>query len=266
MTDSSDHALAIAAHPDDIEFMMAGTLLLLKESGCTIHMWNLGSGSCGTETLSREEIVRIRRREAQASAEIAGAVLHPPIADDIEIFYDHGLIRKAAAVVRDIRPRIILIPSPEDYMEDHLTTARITVTAAFVRGMINYDTDPPRPPWSEPTALYHAMPHGLRDQLRRRVTPDRYVDILTVFGCKRDMLACHASQKDWLDRSQGIGAYLGLMEAMCREVGTMSGRFELAEGWRRHLHWGFGPEEYDPLGERLGSDCYVVPGCGDAPG
>ena len=45
-SNSSNHivALASAAHPDDIEFMMAGTLLLLKETGAEIHMWNLSIG------------------------------------------------------------------------------------------------------------------------------------------------------------------------------------------------------------------------------
>ncbi len=64
--------LAAAAHPDDIEFMMAGTLLLLKDAGCEIHMWNLANGYCGTATLPREERLRLRWREAQASARCRG--------------------------------------------------------------------------------------------------------------------------------------------------------------------------------------------------
>jgi LmbE family N-acetylglucosaminyl deacetylase len=40
--------LAAAAHPDDIEFMMAGTLLRLKDAGCEIHLWNLANGCCGS--------------------------------------------------------------------------------------------------------------------------------------------------------------------------------------------------------------------------
>jgi LmbE family N-acetylglucosaminyl deacetylase len=51
-------AFAIAAHPDDIEFGMAGTLLLLKQAGYALHYMNIGNGSCGTATLSRDEIVR----------------------------------------------------------------------------------------------------------------------------------------------------------------------------------------------------------------
>ena len=45
-------AMAIAAHPDDIEFMMAGTLILLKESGYEIHYMTLSDGNCGSMTLS----------------------------------------------------------------------------------------------------------------------------------------------------------------------------------------------------------------------
>ncbi|MEO6036439.1 MAG: PIG-L family deacetylase, partial [Verrucomicrobiota bacterium] len=41
-------AFAVAAHPDDIEFMMAGTLLLLKNAGYEIHYMNLSRGNCGS--------------------------------------------------------------------------------------------------------------------------------------------------------------------------------------------------------------------------
>ena len=43
-------AIAIAAHPDDIEFCMAGTLLLLKHAGLEIHYLNLSTGTCGSMT------------------------------------------------------------------------------------------------------------------------------------------------------------------------------------------------------------------------
>lgn len=46
---SSPSAIAIGSHPDDIEFMMAGTLLLLKEAGSQIHYLNLSIGNCGSQ-------------------------------------------------------------------------------------------------------------------------------------------------------------------------------------------------------------------------
>ncbi len=251
--------MAVGAHPDDIEFMMAGTLLLLKRAGARIHMWNIANGSCGTEAEDRDAIVLRRGREAQASAAKAGAVIHPPLVDDIAIFYDAPTLARAAAVVRQVQPDILLVPSPQDYMEDHQNACRLAVTAAFTRGMRNFPTDPPVPPYSRPVALYHALPYGLRDGLRRLVRPGQFVDIGGVLSLKREMLAEHRSQKDWLDASQGVDAYLNEMDKAAREVGRMSGRFECAEGWRRHSHLGFGPEGADPLKAVLGEACWVDP-------
>jgi hypothetical protein len=73
------------------------------------------------------------------------------------------------------------------------------------------------------------------------------------------MLAQHRSQKEWLDVSQGMDAYLTDMENFSRKIGTLSGKFEIAEGWRRHVHMGFGPENYDPMKELLGEHCWIDP-------
>ena len=89
-------ALAAAAHPDDIEFMMAGTLLRLKDAGCEIHLWNLANGCCGSATLSREEAISVRWQEAQDSAKLAGGTAHPPLFDDLAIFYDASSIAHAS--------------------------------------------------------------------------------------------------------------------------------------------------------------------------
>lgn len=244
-------ALAAAAHSDDIEFMMAGTLLRLKDAGCEIHLWNLANGCCGSGKLCRGEIVAVRWEEAQASAALAGGTAHPPLFDDLGIFYDASSLAKTAAVIRLIQPDIILTHSPQDYMEDHQNTARLAVTGVFMRGMKNAETVPPIASCGKPAAVYHALPHGLRDSLRQPVEPDFYTDITSVLTRKRALLACHASQKDWLDATQGMDAYLDDMEHMSREVGTLSGRFEFAEGWRRHSHLGFGPEDFDPLQDLL---------------
>lgn len=102
-------------------------------------------------------------------------------------------------------------------------------------------------------AVYHALPHGLHDGLRQVVEQHFYTDITAVLDRKRSMLACHASQKEWLDVSQGMDAHLNEMERMSREVGKRSGRFEFAEGWRCHSHLGFASEDFDPLNELLKS-------------
>ncbi len=243
--------LAIAAHPDDIEFMMAGTLLLLKEAGYALHLMNIANGSCGTMVDDHDTIVEKRWREARDAAEALGAVLHPPLVDDLDIFYTKDLLQKVTAVVREAEPSILLTQSPEDYMEDHMNACRLAVSAAFFRSMRNFNSIPVQAPTAQKVALYHAEPYGLQDGLRRVVRPDVYVDISSVIKRKREALACHRSQKEWLDQSQGLDSYLVTMEDMCREVGKWSGQFEYAEGWRRHLHLGFCGEADDPLAEVL---------------
>jgi LmbE family N-acetylglucosaminyl deacetylase len=240
-------AMAVAAHPDDIEFMMAGTLLLLKQAGYEIHYMNLASGNCGSVQHNAARTRAIRRYEARRSAEVLGAHYHPSLTADLEIFYDDRTLRRLVAIIREVEPTILLTQSPQDYMEDHMNTSRLIVTAAFARGMPNYRAQPPRPPTNQPVTVYHAMPHGLCDPLRRRVVPGAFVNTTSVHLKKKEALAAHESQKNWLDVSQGLNSYLQAMEKMSLALGKMSGRFRHAEGWRRHLHLGFSEREIDPL-------------------
>jgi N-acetylglucosamine malate deacetylase 1 len=245
--------MAIAAHPDDIEFMMAGTLLLLGKKGYELHYMTLSSGNCGSMTMRAAKTKMVRRKESIAAARILGAIYHGAIANDLEIFYELRTLRRLAAVIRDVSPQIILTHSPQDYMEDHTNTSRLVVTAAFSRGMPNFKTTPQRKHVSDDTVIYHAMPHGLRDQVRRPVAAEIYVNTGSAHARKRKALAAHQSQRAWLDKTQGMDSYLAEMDAISRAVGKMSQRFEHAEGWRRHLHLGFSAREFDPLREVLGA-------------
>jgi len=249
--------LAVAAHPDDIEFLMAGTLLRLREAGWQLHYFNVATGNCGSAVHSAAATRRIRRGEAQAAARLLGAHWYAPVAEDAEIYYEDRILRRVAAVVREVCPTVVLTQSPQDYMEDHMNASRLAVTAAFVRGMPNYRTIPPRPPVPGDCIVYHALPHGLRDGLGRRIIPGAFVNTTPVQPAKRAALAAHSSQKAWLDQTQGMDSYLDAMDDMGRAVGKLSGRFEFAEGWRRHSHLGFCAENADPLREVLGRDYKV---------
>ena len=252
---------AIGAHPDDIEFLMAGTLIRLGDLGWELHYMTVANGSCGTSSLPIDEIVRIRRDESRAAAAAIDAVYHESLVNDIDIFYDKPLLARLGAIVREVRPAVLLTHSPRDYMEDHQNTARLAATAAFCRAMPNFLTDPPAEPFGEAVTVYHAQPHGNRDALGRPVRPELFVDVTDVLPRKRRMLACHASQKTWLDQTQGFDSYLSAMEDLSRNVGTASGRFAFAEGCRRRNHLGLCDESADPLAETLGEmawrDCPV---------
>lgn len=240
-------AIAIAAHPDDIEFLMSGTLMLLKANGYKIHYWNLANGCCGSSKYDAQTIARIRREEAYAAAKAIGATFHESICNDLEIFYDRPTLAKVASVIREVAPEIVLTHAPVDYMEDHTNACRLAVTAAFARGMPNFITDPPRGIVNDLVTVYHAQPYSHRDPLGNVVEPSLVVDTTDVIEQKKKMLAKHASQKQWLDESQGLNSYIDTLVELDAELGRMSCLFKYAEGWRRHLHLGFCNPQDDPL-------------------
>lgn len=249
-------AIAIAAHPDDIELMMAGTLLLLKKQGYEVHYLNLSSGNLGTTEYDSETIKKMRLSEAKRAAEILGAYFHPPFCNDLQIFYDEKTLRQLAAIIREVKPTIVLTHSPVDYMEDHTTTCRLAVTASFARGMSNFHSIPERPAGNYDCTIYHALPHGLKDPLRKTITAGAFVNTSSVHQQKVEALKAHQSQQSWLDVSQKLNSYLQAMEDVSLRVGQMSKDFKHAEGWRRHLHYGFCGPAADPLTE-FGND-YVI--------
>ena len=123
-------AIAIFAHPDDVEFMAAGTMILLAKAGYELHYFLLCSGNCGAVSLGPNEIRGVREAEARKAAEIIGAEFHPCISDDLELVYSVENLRKVTAVIRHAHPEIVLTHSPQDYMEDHMIASRLAVSAA----------------------------------------------------------------------------------------------------------------------------------------
>ncbi len=249
--------MAIGAHPDDIEFMMAGTLALLKHAGYETHYMNVANGCCGSAQHTAAETRRIRGAEARVAARLLGAKFHPSLVDDLDIYYERTTLRRLASVIRSVAPTILLVPSPQDYMEDHTNVCRLAVSAAFTRGMGNFRTTPSQAPVEGDVTVYHAMPHGLRDPLRRVVVPGAFVNTETVFELKQAALLEHKSQQHWLGESQKMSHYLKTQERFSLALGRMSKRFKHAEGWRRHLHYGFCPETAHPLKEALGRNCRI---------
>ena len=242
-------AFAIACHPDDIEFMMAGTLTRLKEDlGYEIHYMNIANGSLGSEVYKAEELIKIRREEAVNSAKLMGAVYHESITNDLEVFYNSEQLAKVVAEIRKVKPQIVLTHGPYDYMEDHVNAGRLATSAAFCRGMMNF-RNVTEPMFSDEIAVYHSLPLSLKDQLNKPVIPDVFVDVTGVIEKKRAFLTCHRSQKEWLDASQGMDAYLDDMQNRCEAMGKLAGFCDFAEGWIHHNPCGFCAEDFDPLAE-----------------
>lgn len=252
--------LAIMAHPDDIEFLGAGTMLQLAKRGWDLHYMNLCDGSRGSTTMNQQECAATRLAEAKNACQVLGAKFYDPIYPDMEASYTTENLQKVAAIVRMAKPSILLTHSPRDYMEDHEIACRLAVSAAFSHGMPNLESIPPVDVFMDPVTVYHAQPIGNKTPLGEVVLPHFFVDESDVIEKKVETLACHASQKQWLDESQGQDSYLETMKEMSREVGQMSSRFEYAEGWRRHEHWGFcGPDD-DPLKDALADIIHDIRG------
>lgn len=254
---SQKTAIAIVAHPDDIEFQMGGTLLRLKAAGWDVHYFNLCNGCGGSVEHGAKEIAAIRLEEAKRAAEILGATWHPPICNDLEVFYNKELLSKVAATIREVQPDIVLTHALADYMEDHMNTGRLATTAAFAHGVPNFESDPPRAAYFKDVTVYHCMPHGARDPLRRRVSPGAWVDTTEFHQTAMEALKAHQSQQGWLDSSQGMSNYLTNLEERSLKMGELSGKFKYADGWTRHLHLGFSTSEIDPLADALG-DHYLI--------
>lgn len=244
--------LAFMAHPDDVEFTCAGTLARLKnEAGCEIAIATATSGDCGSVRHRPEEIARIRHREAVTSARMLDAAYYCAGSMDVLIVYDEPTIRRFVEVVRKARPDIIITNPPVDYMVDHEMASRLVRTAAFIAPAPNFLTHDPDPalPADIVPHLYYADPTELIDPITGEpVTPDLVVDITDVMPIKEKMLACHASQREWLREHHGMDEYIEMMKRSGAKRGEIIGR-SFAEGLR--LHRGHPYPQNDIIAELL---------------
>lgn len=233
-------ALAVFAHPDDAEFMCAGTLALLANKGWQIAMATMTPGDCGTKELSREEISRIRRNEAHQSAQLLGGSYQCLGYDDLFIRYDRPSVLKTIKLIRQTKPTIVFAPSPSDYLIDHEITSALAQTACFAAGIPNIEIDGLSPFESVPHLYYSDSVDG-KDKFGNDIEPTILVDFSSVIDIKEKMLGCHASQRDWLQSHHEIDEYTEFMKRLGRERGKrISSSF--AEGFRQHLGQGY-PQE-----------------------
>jgi N-acetylglucosamine malate deacetylase 1 len=232
----ADVVLTVLAHPDDAEFLCAGTLTrLAREHGWAVHIATMTAGDCGSAELPPEEISRIRRAEGTAAAAVIGGRYHCLEERDLLITYNERALEKVTRLLREVRPRLVLTHSPADYMLDHEMTSSLARAAAFAAPIPNFLGDRGHPPPLEHIPhLYYCDPIEGKDPLGRDVPPAFCVDVSGEVETKAAMLARHASQRDWLLKHHGMDQYLQAM----RDWGSRRGRscgVAHAEGFRQHL-------------------------------
>ncbi|HZV12762.1 MAG TPA: bacillithiol biosynthesis deacetylase BshB1 [Candidatus Kapabacteria bacterium] len=177
--------LAFAAHPDDVEFSCAGTMILMRRKGYKTGAIDLTRGELGTRGTARS-----RAREAEAAAKIMGLTVRKNLGmPDGNIELTQKNILKIISVVREYRPRIVLMPYHVERHPDHEHASRLIREALFYSGLkripTNISGDSQEPHRPEMTLCY---------QQTAEMPISVVVDITSVFEERMQAAYAYATQ------------------------------------------------------------------------
>lgn len=221
--------LAVGAHPDDIEILCAGTLLRYRQQGHEVVIAIATNGNQGHIAIMPDELAEIRRKEAQASADILGARLIWMGYPDQFLYHDHSTRMAFIEMVRKAKPDVIITHDPQDYAMDHRTVSELVFASSFMASVPHIETDSPN--IAAIPALYY-----MDSITGTNFVPTEYVDVSSVFEDKLRMLECHQSQLTWLKEHAGTDM-LRLVRVM-GEFRGLSCSVAQAEGFRHLDAWG----------------------------
>ena len=177
--------LVISCHPDDMEIACAGTLLKCKERGDRVVVCHLSSGNLGHVIIPPDELSVMRAGEAQRSGALGGfdEVIWGGF-DDLEIYDNNKESRdKVVKVIKQVKPDFIITHDPDDYMPDHVATAKLVFDAAFTATLPNYHVE-----GAEGAAKM--VPIYYMDTLAGvGFNPTEYVDVTPYIDKKLEMLS-----------------------------------------------------------------------------
>lgn len=244
--------MAFGCHPDDVEYMAAGTLALLADSGYEVHIATMTGGEVGHPTLNHQEIRRQRLEEAHCAAALLRGQFHYAGGCDLEVEYSREYRRCTTHVLREVQPEIILTAPPLDYLPDHEITSLLVRAAATAASVPHYDTGEVDEPLAAIPYLYYWDAFNLSDIFGRPLPLTCAVNISTVIETKAQMLACHASQREWLRYLNGWDKYIDVMREQDKRQGQRAGT-QYAEGFLQHL--GVGHPTDNILKTVLGDRC-----------
>jgi N-acetylglucosamine malate deacetylase 1 len=229
-------ALAVLAHPDDAEFLCAGTLIRLhKEHGWAIHIATMTPGDCGSAEHTPDDIARIRRGEGKAGAEAIGANYHCVEERDLRVIYSESALEKVVHLLNEVRPSVVFTHSPDDYHLDHEQTSKIVRAATFAAPIPNFlHGRHINPPLEQIPHLFYCDPLEGKDAFGNPIPPGFRIDISAVISDKGRMLECHESQRAWLRKHHGVDNLVESMKEWSAKQGKEYG-VAYAEGFRQHL-------------------------------
>ena len=216
-------ALAIGAHPDDVEFSCGGTLLKLVSLGYRVGILDMSRGEMGTRGTAE-----IRAREAAAAAEALGLMVR----DNLELPDGHVWLTEEARMrmvrkIRQYRPRVIFTHYWEDPHPDHAHTCQIVREAAHVAGLAKYDAEAGQKRFRPLSVAHFLFP--------RTVAPTFVVDISDFAERKLEAANCYRSQlydpkSSEPETAVSNSGFLGRVESRQRFYGSLIA-VEHAEGF-----------------------------------
>jgi len=240
--------LVVVAHPDDIDFGIAGTVAELTKAGSHVAYCLVTSGEAGEDdmTVTSGELQDLREAEqATAAAEVGVDTLHFLRHSDGMVEANLELRRDICRIIRMEKPDVVITQSPERNYDsvygshpDHLETAEATLRAVYP------DSRNPRS-FTEELLDQGYEPHTVNHVWVSQVDQTLFVDITDSFEAKLRALRSHQSQvakrdaefdlekmmREWGERHAGIGAAKGVeLFARNGEPGTPGHR--LAEAYR----------------------------------
>ena len=218
--------LALAAHRDDVEQTCGGTLLKMADRGYRTGILDLTQGEMGTRGSAED-----RAREAADAARILKVSWRHAldIPDGrVENTWENRL--KVARVLREQRPRVLILPYWEGRHPDHYTASVLGYEASFLAGLAKFVLSSQLSVLSEPSTD-SALPHRpfkiIYASLYRDVRPSFVVDITDQFETRFASLMAYKSQ--FTDQEAGSGIFpaqkeiRARVESMARFYGMLGG-------------------------------------------
>ena len=226
-------ALAVTAHPDDVDFGAGGTVMALVKAGVQVTFCICTDGDAGgfDDSTDRSEIPAIRRAEQTSAAAVYGVTDVRFLGyQDGYLVPNHDLQRDIVRVMRQVQPHLVITQSPERNWDrlpsshpDHMAAGEATARALYpaVRNPYAFPelrTDEGLEAWTV-NWLW----------LQGHVEPNHWIDTTEFFSRKVKALDAHASQTSHMEDLAGMLRSWGEMQAQA--AGFESGR--LAEGFRQ---------------------------------
>ncbi len=213
--------LALAAHRDDVEQTCGGTLLKMAELGHRTGILDLTRGEMGTRGTAED-----REHEAAEAARILRVTWRDAldIPDGrVENTWENRL--KIARVIRERRPRVLILPYWKGRHPDHYTASVLGYEACFVAGLVKLDLSKAfsQDPYLEPHRPFKIVYASLYYDVR----PSFVVDITDQFETRFQSLMAYKSQfsgqaagKDLFPAQAEIRARV---DSMARFYGALGG-------------------------------------------